>query len=309
MVRHKEMQMIKPNYLVKGDKIIITSPAGRVNKESVDKCVSDLMNFGFSVEVTKHCTSNYYNYSATDEIRLEELQSALDNKEAAAIMCSRGGYGTGRILDKLDFYGMTNYPKWLIGFSDITHLHLKLNKLCIMSIHGAMTKSFSLSEDKESVRSLINVLQGDKISYSYSTNNLNRVGETKAQLVGGNLSIIYGMQGTPYEIDTNNKILLIEDLNEYLYHLDRIMINLKLSGKLAGLRGLLVGGFTDMKDNQNPFGKNAYEIIHEHIADYDFPVCFNFPVGHISNNQSIIIGATYKFSVSSEKVILESGNH
>ena len=266
------------------------------------------MNLGFNVDVTKHCTSNFYNYSATDEIRFEELQFALDNKEAAAIMCSRGGYGTGRILDKLDFSGMMNYPKWLIGFSDITHLHLKLSQLGIMSIHGVMTKSFSLADEKESVFSLIHALQGDKLLLSPPMHILNRVGETKAQLVGGNLSIIYGMQGTPYEIDTTNKILLIEDLNEYLYHLDRIMINLKLSGKFDGLRGLLVGGFTDMKDNQNSFGKNAYEIIHEHIADYDFPVCFNFPVGHISNNQSLIIGATYNFSVSSEKVILDSGN-
>ncbi|MDY0143813.1 MAG: LD-carboxypeptidase [Bacteroidales bacterium] len=300
--------MIKPNNLTKEDKIIITSPAGRVSKESVDKCVSDLESLGFIVQVSENCTSSYFNYSATDEIRLEELQTALNDKEAAAILCSRGGYGTGRIIDKLDFSVMHKYPKWLIGFSDITHLHLKLNQLGIMSIHGPMTKSFFLPEEQKSALSLISVLQGKKISYSPPTNILNRIGETKAQLIGGNLSIIYGMQGTPYEIDTNNKILIIEDLNEYLYHLDRIMINLKLSGKLSGLKGLVVGAFTDMKDHQNPFGKNAYEIIHEHIADYDFPVCFNFPVGHISNNQSLIIGATYNFIVSNETVILESQN-
>ncbi len=300
--------MIKPNNLKKGDKIIITSPAGRVSKESVDKCVFDLTSLGFNVQVSENCTSRYFNYSATDEVRLEELQSALDDKEAAAIMCSRGGYGTGRILDKLDFSVMQKYPKWLIGFSDITHLHLRLNQLGIMSIHGPMTKSFFLPEEHKSAFSLVEVLQGNKISYSQPPHILNRVGETKAQLIGGNLSIIYCMQATPYEIDTNNKILVIEDLNEYLYHLDRIMINLKLSGKLSGLKGLVVGAFTDMKDHQNPFGKNAYEIIHEHIAEYDFPVCFDLPAGHISNNQSLIIGATYNFIVSNERVILESEN-
>ncbi|MDD2636135.1 MAG: LD-carboxypeptidase [Bacteroidales bacterium] len=297
--------MIKPNNLTKGDKIIITSPAGRVSKESVDKCVSDLKSLGFIVQVSENCTSRFFNYSATDEIRLQELQAALDDKDAAAILCSRGGYGTGRILDKLDFSVMQKHPKWLIGFSDITHLHLKLSQLGMMSIHGPMTNSFFLPEEQNSALSLISVLQENILSYSLPTHILNRVGETKAKLIGGNLSIIFGMQATPYEIDTNNKILVIEDLNEYLYHLDRIMINLKLSGKLASLKGLVVGAFTDMKDNKNPFGKNAYEIIHEHISDYDFPVCFDFPIGHINNNQSLIIGATYKFSVSNETVTLK----
>jgi len=294
--------MIKPKYLEKGDKIIITSPAGRVTKESVDISAAFLRERGFIVEITENCTSRYFNYAATDELRLKEMQESLDDEEASLILCSRGGYGTGRILSSLNFANFEKNPKWVVGFSDITNLHLHLNNLGIMSVHGPMTQSFTLSEDKESVDNLIKLLIGDTFEYNIRNNELNKTGECEAEIVGGNLSIIYSLQGTKYEINTDNKILFIEDLNEYLYHLDRIMISLKLGGKLSKLKGLVVGGFTDMLDHKNPFGKNAYEIIKEHIVEYDYPVCFDFPAGHISNNQPFTVGETYKLEVKDKTV-------
>ncbi len=293
---------VRPSSLIKGDKIIIPSPAGRVSKESVIKSVEFLKSYGFQVEMTKNCTSRYFNYSAEDEIRLEELQNSLNDSNAKAILCSRGGYGTGRIFDELDYTEFLKNPKWLIGFSDITNLHLALSKRNLMSIHGPMTQSFSLKEDLESVKKLINLLMGERMSFNLDADKSNRIGSSEAELIGGNLSIIYSMQATAYEIDTKGKILFIEDLNEYLYHLDRIMINLKLSGKLSGLKGLVVGGFTDMKEHKNPFGKTAYEIIREHVEEFDYPICFGFPSGHIPNNQPLIMGATYSLDVSDSGV-------
>ena len=298
------MKNIRPTNLVKGDKIMIPSPAGRVSKESVDKSVGILESYGFEVELTENCTSRHFNYSAEDLIRVSEFQAALDDKKAKAILCSRGGYGTGRIFDGFDYTEFLKNPKWIIGFSDITNLHLALDKMNIMSIHGPMTQSFSLDEDAESVDNLISLLFGKSKSFEIGAHKKNRFGSAKAEIVGGNLSIIYSMQSTKYEIDTKDKILFIEDLNEYLYHLDRIMINLKMSGKLSVLKGLVVGGFTDMIEHKNPFGKTAYEIITEHIEDYNFPVCFNFPAGHISNNQPFVLGETYSLDVSESKSTL-----
>ncbi len=296
---------IRPSKLVKGDKIIIPSPAGRVSEESVAKSANFLKSLGFIVEITENCTSRYFNYSAEDTIRFREFQAALDDSSAKATLCSRGGYGTGRIFDKFDYTEYLKNPKWIIGFSDITNLHLALNKMNVMSIHGPMTQSFSLEEDAESVDKLVKLLLGEEQSIKIEPVSNNRLGTCTGELIGGNLSIIYSMQSTKYEINTKDKILFIEDLNEYLYHLDRIMINLKLSGKLSVLKGLVVGGFTDMKEHPNPFGKNAYEIIREHVEEYDFPVCFNFPAGHIPNNQPFVIGATYDLNVSEDKVIFK----
>jgi muramoyltetrapeptide carboxypeptidase len=298
------MRIIKPNILIKGDKIVIPSPAGRVTKESVNQAAKILESNGFIVELSKNCASRYFNYSAEDSIRLKELQEALDDDLAKAIICSRGGYGAGRILDKLDFTKFIANPKWIVGFSDITNLHLVANELGLMTIHGPMTQAFTFKEDLESVQNLIDLLKGVRNEYVIEPHELNRFGKETGILVGGNLSIIYSLQSTNYEINTDGKILFIEDLNEYLYHLDRIMINLKLSGKLVKLKGIVVGGFTDMKDHDNPFGKTAYEIILEHVQDYDFPVCFNFPAGHISNNQPFILGETYSFEVKNKEVSL-----
>ncbi len=291
-----------------GDKISIVSPAGRISSDYVHSASNFLTKLGYKVNISPNCLSEHYNFSSTDKNRFTDLQTAINDSETKAILCSRGGYGLIRILDQLDFTLLVKHPKWIIGFSDITNLHLALNKCGLKSIHAPMAKSFHDEADSDSIRNLISTLNGKPTIYNIGTNDANRIGESEAELIGGNLSIIYSLQGTPYEIDTKDKILFIEDLNEYLYHLDRTMINLKLSGKLSNLKGLIVGGFSDMKDNDKPFGKSAYEIISEHVAEYSYPVCFDFPAGHIKNNQPIVLGQKYYFSVNEQACELRVTN-
>jgi muramoyltetrapeptide carboxypeptidase len=296
--------MICPQYLKKGSKIVIVSPAGTINKEFVLSAKKYLSAAGFDVSISPFALNEFYQFSGTDDERLSDLQDALNNDLVDAILCSRGGYGLVRIIDKINFSKFIANPKWIIGFSDITNLHLAVNKLRVMSIHGQMAKAFYKNINSESIFKLLDILQGEKSSYNIPCHFLNIFGNAEAELVGGNLSIIYSLQGTKYEIDTNNKILFIEDLNEYLYHLDRIMLNLKLSGKLINLKGLVVGAFSDMLDNKKPFGKNAYEIILEHVSEYGYPVCFDFPAGHIAENMPLIMGARYSLSVTEDNILL-----
>ncbi|MDL2262483.1 LD-carboxypeptidase [Bacteroidales bacterium OttesenSCG-928-I21] len=291
---------LQPNFLTLGSKIAIISPAGIVDEDYVFSASNSLKSQGFLPVVYPNALNKYHQFSGRDQDRLSDLQNALDNQEIKAILCARGGYGLLRIIDKIDFSNFLKSPKWVIGFSDITNLHLALNKMNAMSIHAQMTKAFHDNESFESVDSLIKLLKGDIPNYELNINKLNRFGTAEAELIGGNLSILYSLQGTKFEPETDGKILFIEDLNEYLYHLDRMMLNLRLSGKLKKLKGLVVGSFTDMKDNQNSFGKTAYEIIKEHVSDYDFPVCFDFPAGHIKNNMPLVVGLKYKLVVDSE---------
>lgn len=297
--------MITP-ILNKGDKISIVSPAGRINSDYVKSASNILTKLGYEVSISPNCLSEHNNFSSTDKNRLADLQNAINDTDSKAILCSRGGYGLIKILNQLDISPLLKHPKWIIGFSDITILHLALNKCGLKSIHGPMAKTFHDEADPESINNLINTLHGKPTTYTVDSNNANRIGESEAELIGGNLSIIYSLQGTPYEIETKDKILFIEDLSEYLYHLDRIMINLKLSGKLSNLKGLIIGGFTDMKDNDKPFGKSSYEIISEHVAEYSYPVCFDFPAGHIKNNQPIVLGQKYRFSVNKNACVLRA---
>jgi muramoyltetrapeptide carboxypeptidase len=226
------------------------------------------------------------------------LQEAINDPETKAIICARGGYGTVRLIEKLDFSPLLKNPKWLVGFSDVTVLHSVLNKLGLASIHGSMPGFFL--ENKKITRSflsLIELLSSGRSKIEVSGHALNRNGICSGELVGGNLSLLYSLQGTPWQLDTSGKILLIEDLSEYLYHIDRMMQNLRLAGQLKHLSGLIVGGFTELKDNDSPFGKSAYEIILEAVHDYNFPVCFDFPVGHIPKNMAILLGGKYHLEV------------
>lgn len=298
--------MIFPKYLKQESKIAIISPSGYINKDFIFSTRDHLLSLGFTVSVYPSSLNRYYQFAGTDEERLADIQSALDDETVEAILCSRGGYGLIRIIDKLDFSKFIKNPKWVIGFSDITNLHLAINKLNIISIHSQMAKAIYEDPESKSVTLLMDTLVGNIPNYKVESHNLNIPGNSEAELIGGNLSIIYSLQGTKLEIETDNKILFIEDLNEYLYHLDRIMLNLKLSGKLKNLKGLIVGSFTDMLDNQNPFGKNAYEIIHEHIVEYGFPVCFDFPSGHIKDNYPLIIGMKYKLEINQHEVMLSN---
>lgn len=291
--------MIIPPFLQPGDRIRIVAPAGKVQKDKVLPGIELLQDEGYEVLPGKHVFDRNFQYAGTDKQRAADLQEALNDPDTKAIVCARGGYGTIRIVEKLDFTSLLRNPKWLVGFSDVTVLHAVLNKMEIASIHGAMP-SFFLENKKpsKSFYSLMELLSSGKSKIELAADPLNRPGTCSGELIGGNLSLIYGLQGTPWQLNTAGKILFIEDLSEYLYHLDRMMQNLRLSGMLKDLAGLVVGGFTDMKDNDSPFGKTANEIILEAVQDYHFPVCFNFPSGHIPKNLSLMFGSEYKLDVA-----------
>jgi muramoyltetrapeptide carboxypeptidase len=290
--------MIIPSFLSPGDRIRIVSPAGKVQKDKVIPGIKLLVENGFEVIVGKHVFDQHFQYAGTDRQRISDFQEAMDDPVTKAIVCSRGGYGSIRIADKIDFSPLLKDPKWLVGFSDVTVFHSVLNNLGIASIHGAMPGFFV--ENKKPTRSffsLIELLTSGRSQTEIQADPMNLTGSCSGELVGGNLSLIYSLQGTPWQLETSGKILLIEDLSEYLYHLDRMMQNLRLSGRLSNLAGLVVGGFTEMKDNHNPFGKTAYEIIREAVQDYHFPLCFGFPSGHLVYNVSLMLGGTYRLEV------------
>ena len=291
--------MYKSDYLEQGDLIRIVSPAGKIEAEKILPAVDLLNKNGFNVLLGEHIFNTYYQFAGTDEQRLGDLQEALDDPDCKAIICSRGGYGAIRIADKLDFSSFKKNPKWLVGFSDVTTLHALLQGEGFCSIHGSMP-SYYLSEGQptESFVELKKLLTGGYTEVNTAANKYNRTGQVSGQLVGGNLSILYSLMGTPLEPDMDGKILFVEDLCEYLYHLDRIMHSLKLSGKLGTLKGLLVGQFTDMKDNDSCFGQTVEEIILNTVKSYSYPVCFNFPAGHVDRNLPLIFGEEYILNVT-----------
>lgn len=296
--------MIYPENLQKGDRIRIVAPAGKVQKDKVLPGIELLQDIGYEVLIGNHVFDRDFQYAGTDLQRASDLQEAISDPKTKAIICARGGYGTVRIIQKTDFTPLLKNPKWLVGFSDVTVLHSVFNKLGIASIHGAMP-AFFLEKNKpaKSFLSLIELLSTGRSQVEIAPHPLNRAGICSGELVGGNLSLLYSLQGTHWQIDTSGKILLLEDLSEYLYHLDRMMQNLRLAGQLQNLAGLVVGGFTEMQDNESPFGKTAYEIIHEAIRDYHFPVCFDFPSGHIPKNLSLMLGANYHLNVDDTCVL------
>jgi muramoyltetrapeptide carboxypeptidase len=291
--------MIIPPYLQPGDRIRIVSPAGKVQKDKVLPGIKLLQDEGYNVVVGKHVFDKHFQYAGTDLQRAADFQEAINDPDAKAIICARGGYGTVRIIEKIDFSPLLKNNKWIVGFSDITILHTVLNKLGLASIHGAMPGFFV--ENKKMTRSFLSLMElisTGKSQFDIKAHELNRNGSCTGELVGGNLSLIYSLQGTPWQLETRGKILIIEDLTEYFYHLDRMMQNLRLAGQLKDLAGLIVGGFTEMKDNDSPFGKTAYEIIMDAVQDYHFPVCFDFPAGHIPKNLALMLGSNYHLDVA-----------
>jgi muramoyltetrapeptide carboxypeptidase len=290
--------MIFPELLQKGDRIRIVAPAGKVSKEKVLPGIELLQDVGYEVVIGKHVFDRNFQYAGTDQQRISDFQEAINDPQTKAIVCARGGYGSVRIIEKLDYSSFLKNPKWLVGFSDITVFHSVLNKLGLASIHGAMPAFFiENKKPTKSFHSLMEVLTSGNYEVKFGPHSLNCKGSCSGELVGGNLSLLYSLQGTPWQLGTKGKILLIEDLSEYLYHLDRMMQNFRLSGQLSDLAGLVVGGFTEMLDNESLFGKSAYEIIHEAIEGCHFPVCFDFPSGHIPKNLSLILGANYRLEV------------
>lgn len=300
--------MIKiPPYLKKGDAIGITCPAGYMPREKAQNCIHTLQQWGFEVMVGKTLGSSSDNYfSGTDEERLFELQAMLDSNEIKAILCGRGGYGVSRIIDKIDFTKFRKNPKWIIGYSDITVLHAHIySNLKIASLHAPMAAAFNDGvEENEFIQSLHKGFTGKKIKYRSSVYSFNKNGKAQGELIGGNLALLANMIGTASDINTKNKILFIEDIGEYIYSTDRMMQQLKRSGKLDKLAGLVIGSFTDAKDTERPFGKTVYQAIYDVIKEYDYPVCFNFPVGHAKENYALKVGGRYELKVSVKTVVL-----
>lgn len=301
--------MIKiPPYLQKGDTIGIVCPAGYMALEKVQTCITTLQEWGYKVKLGKTVGGESQTYfSGTDEERLADFQATMDDDEVKAVLCGRGGYGVGRIIDKIDFKKFKKQPKWIIGYSDITviHSHLYTNYY-ISSLHSPMAGAFNDDGYKnEFVLSLKNALEGKKIKYNCLAHAFNRKGEAVGELVGGNLALLSHLVGTDSDMKTRGRILFIEDVGEQLYNIDRMMHQLKRSGKLAKLAGLIVGGFTDTQNTERPFGKKANEIINDLIKEYDYPVCFDFPVSHTDRNYALKVGVGYKLKVSKTKVVLE----
>ncbi len=295
---------IQPKLLEQGSTVAIISTARKIDVSQMDDVQKILESCGYHVQWGDSIREEHHQFCGTDEQRASDLQAAIDDPNVDAIMCFRGGYGTIRILDQVDFSGLIKHPKWIVGYSDVTALHGKLHNLGLMSVHGTMPVNFS-GNTKEALETLRNVLTGKTNDYTFPVHTLNRHGEASGELIGGNLSMIYSLAGTPYDFDFEGKILFIEDLDEYLYHIDRMMQNLKHSGKLAKLKGLIVGGMTDMNDNTIPFGSSAVETIAKAVSEYNYPVCFDFPAGHIADNRALILGKECSLKVSSSGVAFE----
>lgn len=301
--------MIRPPYLQPGDKIAIVAPAGRVAREKVELAINMFEKWGYEVVIGKNVFNNYNIFSASDSQRAEDLQEAFDSEDVRAVFCARGGYGCIRIVDEIDYSMFQGNPKWLIGFSDITVLHAKLNTLGIESIHGPMPVKFPEDGvESNDLAVLKNLLEGDIPEYSFENNPMNRKGKCNGEVVGGNLSIVYSLHGIEIEWKKHEKILFIEDVDEDLYHLDRMMQNLKHSGKLARLQGLIVGQMTEMKDGDPSFGMTAYEIIAEAVKDYKFPVVYGFPAGHGNINYPLLIGGMAELDINEDSYSLRFNN-
>ncbi len=295
---------IPPN-LKKGDKVAIIATARKINTEDLSIGIKILKEWGLEVEIGPNIGKEHHQYAGTDEERIQDFQQMADREDIKAIICARGGYGTVRIIDHIDFSKFKKSPKWIVGYSDITVIHSHLYQhLDIPSIHATMPISMP-NNTMEAINSLRRALFGKKLNHKTAHHPLNRLGKCKAPIIGGNLSLIYSLAGSVSDINTDGKILFLEDLDEYLYHVDRMMMNLKRGGKLDKLAGLVVGGMTDMNDNDIPLGKSAEGIIAEHIDGYDYPVCFNFPVGHIDDNRAIINGVEATLNVSKNTVSLK----
>ena len=298
---------IIPPYLKSGETIGILCPSGYMPYEKAATAIETLTEWGFHVLSDKTLGHRFNYFSGTDEERLSDLQQMMDDENIRAIFCARGGYGMGRIIDKLSFKKFKKNPKWIIGFSDITVIQSHLfSKYKIASLHAPMAAAFNDGENKNQyIQSLHNALTGRSASYASAVNDFNKKGKASGILVGGNLSLLAHLTGTASDIKTKNKILFIEDVGEYIYNVDRMMYQLKRSGKLDNLNALIVGKFTDMKDTTTPFGQSAEEVIRDIVKEYDYPVCFNFPVSHEKENYALKIGVEYKLSVSSSMVVLK----
>ena len=289
--------MITPPYLQKGDTVAILSTARKNIDDNLKPSIDLLHSWGLEVIVGSTIGLDLNQLAGTDEQRAADFQQQMDNPNIKAIWCVRGGYGTVRMIDLLDFTKFKQSPKWIVGFSDVTVLHNHLNTMGFKSIHGTMPISIATTAP-ESKSSLKSALFGEPLTYQINPFPMNRFGKATGELVGGNLSILYSLFGSKSAIDCTDKILFIEDLDEYLYHIDRMMMNLKRNGCLESIKGIIVGGMTKMKDNDIPWGKNANEIVEDVTKKYNIPILYSFPAGHVKDNRALIMGNTVSLEVN-----------
>lgn len=297
---YSQKKMITPPLLQKGDTVAIVATARKNIDDNLKPAITLLKSWGLEVKIGSTIGLDLNQLAGTDEQRAKDFQEQLDNPNIKMIWCVRGGYGTVRMIDLLDFTKFKEHPKWIVGFSDVTVLHSHLNTMGYQSIHAIMpvTVAKASKAAKETLR--IALFGDERLEYDIPPHNMNKLGKAKGELVGGNLSILYSLFGSPSAIDCDDKILFIEDLDEYLYHIDRMMMNLRRNGCLESIKGIIVGGMTKMKDNDTPWGKDALQIIEDVTQKYEIPIVYNFPAGHIQDNRALIFGSQIEMDVNSE---------
>ena len=289
--------MIQIPYLKTDSKVAIAAPARMVKPEEMEYSICWLKEKGFVPVYDDRLFTGHHIFAGNDDFRAAVFQQYLDNEDISTIWIARGGYGSIRIIDKLDFTKFLQHPKWIVGFSDATVFHGKLSCLGVPSLHAAMPFYFA-NKTPEAKQSLFDALKGKPLQYEIPTHPLNRMGEVEGEIIGGNLSILIAMMGSNIFPETDGKILFIEEVDEYIYHIDRMMRALKRAGKLEHLKGLIVGGLTQIHDNTHPFGQSVEEVIAEVVSDYDYPLCFGFPAGHFDDNRPIVFGQKAKLTVT-----------
>lgn len=296
-------EMITPHTLKEGDLIYITAPAKATDANSVLYTKNFLEQKGFRVLLSEHCLGVHRYFSGTDAERTSDMQFGIDHPEVKAILCARGGYGCVRIVDEINWANMLREPKWMIGFSDITVFHHRLMKLGVQSIHGSMPLNFE-SNSTEALETMLEILRGGYPLITCPGNESNKQGTADGTLIGGNLSIVFSLLGTDDALNFDGGILFLEDLAEQLYHLDRMFFALKKTGALGKIKGLIIGGMTDLEDTDNPTGLTIEEIVSHHFAYSKIPICYDFPIGHFADNRSVIVGAKVQLKVDEKRVEL-----
>ena len=294
---HAQRKMITPEFLKKGDTVGITATARKIELSSLQPAIKLLESWGLHVKIGKTIGKSQDQLSGADWQRATDLQEMLDDKTIKAVWAAKGGYGTVRIIDRIDFTNFKKHPKWIIGFSDITVLHSHINNMNIETLHGIMALSVA-SATSAATESFHKALFGENLNYTIPAHPFNKAGSANGEIVGGNLSVLYSVLGSKSALDFKDKILFIEDLDEYLYHIDRMMMNLRRNGYFDHIKAVIVGGMTSMNDNDVPWGKNALEIIQDVLKEYDFPIIYNFPAGHIKDNRALILGKQVSISVT-----------
>ena len=309
MIKNKKFKStIKPDYLKSGDTIAIIAPSGVLNNrnQAIENAKKLIVEWGLVPIIGKNIYKKNYHFAGNDKQRLDDLQWAFDHKNIKAIWCARGGYGSIRIVDELNFDQFKKYPKWLIGYSDITVLHNKLNNLGFETIHGMMAVNMeeNQKEINESIESLKNCLFGELKSYHINNNKYNRIGKSSGILVGGNLTLLVAQLGSSSEIDTKDKILFIEEIGEYKYHIDRMLQSLKRAGFFDNCNGVLIGDMSEIKINSPSWGSSVNELIYDVLKPYKFPISFGIQSGHLKHNESLIFGRNIDLDVKASKTII-----